>query len=232
MFIPNPHSRLTGMALDGVTPKVDVLAFITGGYTINDQDLLIGPNVHTALIPEAATQPTIVPRSIIDHSNAGKTPSRWQSMWHWIQTPGVVGEQHLQVDMDGQIAQFMPFTVRADCNYKANRWQFGGEWYGALSHETADLGSATLQITPWSLPQFAALAAAHTAECVAYRIRCTQPATWQDSGIGHHNLFPEWSSYIGKTCPGAARIRQMDQLRSVVASNLAAYYHAVGGMCP
>jgi hypothetical protein len=231
-FIDNPHTALTGVALDGRTPKVNVLAYITGGYSINNFGLLVGPNVHTKLIPEAHTQPWITPRNIIDHSNAGSTPSRWQNLLGWINRAEVNGEPHLQFDMDGQVAQFMPFHVRADCNAKANQWSFQGTRFGAISHETADLGAEALPRTPWVPAQFEALVAAHTVECAVYRIRCTATTSWTDSGIGYHSQFPEWSIYKGKTCPGAARIRQMDELRRRVAENLARYYELVGGGCP
>jgi hypothetical protein len=231
-FIPNAHPTLDGVALDGVTPKVDVLAYITGGYSVNNYGLLVGPNVHTRLIPEAHTQPTITPRNIIDHSNAGSTPSRWENLLKWINRPEVNGEPHLQFDMDGQVAQFVPFHVRADCNAKANQWYHHGVRYGAISHETADRGAQELPRTPWSIPQFDALVAAHTVECATYRIRCTATTAWDDSGIGYHSQFPEWSIYKGKTCPGAARIRQMDELRNRVAGNLARYYELTGGGCP
>lgn len=231
-FISNHHPTLSGFARDGVTPKVDVLAYITGGWSINDYGLLVGPNVHTRLIPEAHTQPWITPRNIIDHSNAGSTPSRWENLLKWINRAEVNGEPHLQFDMDGQVAQYVPFHVRADCNAKANAWLFGGTVYGAISHETADLGDAALPRTPWSPAQFEALVAAHTVECAVYRIRCTATTAWNDSGIGYHSQFPEWSIYKGKTCPGAARIRQMDELRRRVAENLAKYYEIVGGSCP
>jgi hypothetical protein len=231
MFIPNPHTTLTGVALDGRTPKVDVLAYITGGYVINDNDLLVGPNVITALLPEDATQPKITPRAGILHSNAGGSPSRWQQLRAFLLRASET-EPHLQHDMDGTIAQLMRYTTRADCNYKANRYLFAGTYYGALSHETADLGAKTLDVTPWPLPQFAGLVGSLTCEAIVYRIRCTATTTWQDSGIGYHSQFPEWSVYKGKTCPGRARILQMDGLRAAIADRVAKYYELCGGGCP
>lgn len=231
-FIPNPHPNLSGVALDGVTPKVDVLAYITGGYSITDQHLLTGPKVTVRLVPEALSQANITPRNIIDHSNAGTTPSRWENLYRWVSRSEVTGEPHLQFDMNGEVAQFVPFDHRADCNAKANGWWFAGTYYGAISHETADLGSAKLPVTVWPLEQFDALVAVHTVECAAYWIRCTPTTGPYDSGIGYHSQFPEWSIYKGKTCPGAARIRQMPELHNRVAANLARYYELVGGGCP
>lgn len=231
MFIPNPHSSLTGVALDGHTPKVDVLAYITGGYVINDNDLLVGPNVVTALLPEDATQPKITPRSSILHSNAGTKGAIWSQLRAFLARASET-EPHLQHDMNGVIAQLMRYTTRADCNYKANRWSFSGTWYGALSHETADNGAATLDVTPWPVPQFAGLVASLTCEAICYRVRCTATTTWTDSGIGYHSQFPEWSVFRGKSCPGKARIRQMDEVRRQVTNNVAKFYELCGGTCP
>jgi hypothetical protein len=66
---------------------------------------------------------------------------------------------------------------------------------------------------------------------VCYGIACTNPTRWDDTGIGHHCQYPEWSSYTGKTCPGAARIRQMDYVRHTVAGMLADYSKATGWQC-
>lgn len=240
MFIANPHPNLHGVALDGHTPKIDVLAFITGGYVIDDRHLLVGPNVHTRLLPEAMSQAIITPRSSIDHSNAGSRPSRWQQLLGWISRTDVTEEPHLQFDLDGAVAQFVPFNRRADCNYRANGWWFAGTYFGALSHETGDEGAATLDRTPWTVRfdagqpamQFDALVGVHIAECVTYRIRCTPTTGPFDSGIGYHSMYPEWSKYTGKTCPGAARIRQMPELWHRVAVGVAAFYEHCGGVCP
>jgi hypothetical protein len=67
---------------------------------------------------------------------------------------------------------------------------------------------------------------------VVYRIPCTSPPYWNSGGIGHHCQFPEWSTFVGKTCPGAARIRQMDWVRGEVAGRVANYHSIVGGSCP
>jgi hypothetical protein len=136
----------------------------------------------------------------------------------------------------------MELNRRADCNFSANRWvdpraPYGA--FGAVSFETQDLGSKTVDRTPWTFPQIGAMVGAITAICVAYNVHCVQPATWDGSGIGHHTLFPyqgigqkAWSNVRGKTCPGAARIAQMDEVRRQVQNRLALYSQTTGWKCP
>jgi len=115
--------------------------------------------------------------------------------------------------------------VRADCNAKANSWLSpSGQRVGAVSIESADLGAATLDVTGWNLDQLGGIIAIGTALVVQEGIACTSPTRWDDTGIGHHCQFPEWSIYKGKTCPGAQRIRQCDYVRGAVANRVADYH--------
>lgn len=213
----------------------DILRFITGGYYIDDTHWLHGPNVVRRPIPESTTQPTIHPRNAILHTNAANRGSA--SLWSWITQASVTGEPHFQVGYT-DLEQYMPLNRRADCNYSANRWLGNGRWYGAISFETQDNGAATLDKTPWTLAQLDHMANTLTAICVVYGMMCTQPATWDGSGIGHHTLFPfqgatrkAWTNVRGKTCPGAARIRQMDYVRAAVAERMANFVRETGFKC-
>ena len=195
-------------------------------YYVNSQHMLIGPNVrHELIVPESTTQPEIYPWSIILHSQAGPRKTFWQSLLKYMNRPDVTLEAHFLVEMDGTIVQTMPLNRRADCNYKANRFKvpFWGSPtgfldVGAISFETQDEGAASLPNTPWTPAQLDAITNAIAAIGHKYGIPYTQPGAWTDRGVGHHSLFPEWSSYTGKTCPGAARIRQMDYVRTTAAS--------------
>lgn len=217
---------------------VTELQKVNGGYYIAHHRL-VGPDVAIRLIPENNTQPKISPRSCILHTNAGAGTAN--SLYGWITNPANNGEPHFQVAMDGHIEQYMELNRRADCNFSANRWDDPtaptGAW-GAISFETQDLGSSSLNRTPWTLPQFQALVGTITAICVAYNVQCVQPATWDASGIGHHSLFPyqgigrkAWTNVRGKTCPGAARIAQMDEVRRQVQHRLALYSQTTGWKC-
>lgn len=194
-------------------------------YYVNSSHMLIGPNVrHELIVPEATTNPEIYPWSIILHSQAGPRRTAWQSLVAYMRRSDITLEAHFLVELDGTIVQTMPLNRRADCNYKANRFRVpfwgspnGQLDVGAISFETQDEGSGTLAHTPWSVPQLDAITNAIAAIGHKYGVPYTQPATWMDRGVGHHSLFPEWSSYTGKTCPGAARIRQMDYVRTTAA---------------
>lgn len=195
-------------------------------YYVNSQHMLIGPNVrHELIMPEATTQPEIYPWSVIMHSQAGPAKTPWSRLVAYMRRTDITLEAHFLVDMDGWITQTMPLNRRADCNFRANRFQVpfwaspnGRLDVGAIAFETQDEGSATLVTTPWTVPQINAMANACAAIGHKYGIPYTQPSHWQDRGIGHHSLFPEWSSFRGKTCPGRARIGQMDYLRMTAAS--------------
>lgn len=223
------HPVLRRQTADGRTWG-DILRFITGGYYIDGEHWLQGPGVVKSPVePEASTQPFIHPFSAILHSNAGSKSAGWRALWLWVRNLSVTGEPHFQVAYDA-IAQFMPLNRRADCNAKANSWLRKGKVVGAISFETQDKGTASLQTTEWSTEQLRWMINALTCISVCYGVWCTQPATWNDSGVGHHSLFREWSLYI-KTCPGAARIRQMDYIRTELAKNLAAFHEHTGWSC-
>lgn len=222
-----------------------VLRWITHDYWIDDQHILHGPNVkYVPVEPEAYTQAIIHPYQGILHSNAGNAKTPWWNLIAYWRRSDIVGEAHIQVDgvdLPATLIQAMPFNRRADCNYKANRFLVRNTYVGAISFEAQDRGSATLAVTQWSVGshdtlssvwgQVDSMVSALTCLSVCYGLWCTVPAYWNDAGIGHHSLFAEWSSFIGKTCPGAARIRQMDYIRQQVANNLAEYSKATGWKC-
>ncbi len=213
--------------------EVGFLQKITEGWSIvphwagNTMDLVFHHDDPTKfvldLLPEAKTQPYIIPRSVILHTNAGPAYTRWQSLVLYFKRADIGIEPHGQVDWDGKLAQTMPLNRKADCNYKANGWYFGSKYYGAISFETADLGWPTLDKTPWTLGQVDTLIKLNTLIVAYLTDDCGQCATWDDSGIDYHSKFKEWSVYVGKTCPGYARIMQMDYIRQRVADNIARF---------
>ncbi len=241
-----PHPALAAKSTDGQHKLADLLAEENAGYIINAEHLLLNltnpSSVVIKLLPEAANQKTIKPRLVIQHTNGGPHSSDLQALFGFRSQPGIDIEAHLQVQLDGVIGQFMPFNRVADANFHANRFIHNGVAFGAISHETQDHGFKHLELAkdPWTMEQLAAIIGATTAECVVYNIRCNQPAEWNDSGIGHHSLFPflgegvlgAWSKFQGKVCPGKARIAQMDFLRSQVAQRMAKFYVRSGGRCP
>jgi hypothetical protein len=187
-------------------------------YYVNSQHMLIGPGVrHELVMPEAQTQPDIYPWSVILHSQSGPARTPWERLVAFMRRADIGMEAHFLVNMDGTTIQTMPLNKRADCNFRANRWgvPFMGDTLhvGAISFETQDDGHPTLATTPWTPPQTEAIASAVAAIGHKYGVPYTSPIAWNDRGVGFHSQFREWSSFTGKTCPGAARIRQMDWIR-------------------
>ena len=195
-------------------------------FYVNSQHLLMGPGVRHELLPEAFSQPEILPWSVILHSNAGPRYTKWEALKNYMARKDITIESHFQVDLDGTIVQYMPLNRRADCNAKANLMKvpwFGGttQAVGAVSFETADEGYATLEQTPWTLAQANQIAQAIAAIGHKYGVPYVSPAYWNDRGVGYHSQFKEWSVYTGKTCPGRTRIQQMDWIRRTAAETCA-----------
>jgi|CXWL01.1.fsa_nt_gi hypothetical protein len=206
---------------------------VNEGHWIDPDGWLQGPRALAQPIPEARTQTVIVPRSVIHHTNAAPHYTRWQALISYWRRTDIGIEAHSQIDRDGLFVQAIPMTRRADCNARANQWTGpDGRTYGALSWETADDGSGTLQTTPWTVEQLATIIAADTAACVTYGIACTDGAKWTDSGLFAHNRFPEFSVYKGKTCPGRARTAQLDYVRHEVAVRVMEFHRRNGTSCP
>lgn len=189
-------------------------------WWVDSNHTLQGPKVIEpgVFLPEALTQAKIEPYSIILHSQSGPKKTVWTSLFNFWKRSDITGEAHFIVNMDGTIKQSLPLNVRADCNYKANSFKVGVSTVGAISFETQDNGAITLAETPWTVEQLDTLTNVIAAIGHKYGIPYTQPAKWNDRGVGHHSLFPEWSTFVGKTCPGPARIRQMDYIRQTSAS--------------
>lgn len=176
------------------------------GYYIDRNHQLQGPKViHDFIVPEAFTQPEIKPRTVILHSQAGPRKTPWQALVSYMKRSDITLEAHFLIEMDGTVVQTMPTHKRADCNYKANPF--------AIAIETQDNGYPTLATTPWTPEQAEAIANVVAAVGHKYGIPYTSPTNYLDGGVGYHSQFPEWSTFKGKTCPGAARIRQMDWVR-------------------
>lgn len=234
-----PHPNLMKLVKDGSVSRYQILDELVH-VTVDRNGWLHGPNITHFILPENDTQTPIAPRNVILHTNAGPHRTPWAKLMAYIARKDITGEPHFQLagalatitnPGDLKLVQSMSVQVRADCNAKANSWWRANKRVGAISFETEDLGAASLQFTPWSIPQLHTLVAAITAICATYGIACATPTRWDDTGIGYHSQFPEWSIYKGKTCPGAARIRQMDYIRNTVAYYLAIYAERTGWRC-
>src|SRR5688572_9113548 len=124
----------------------------TKDYYVNRGSWIVSPKVVVDPIPEAATQPVIVPRLAIFHSNAAPAMTLPEKLVAYWRRSDITGEGHFQV-ATGTTRQAMPLNRRADCNYKANSFWLNGVLYGAISFETEDNGYPTLDVTPWTFDQ-------------------------------------------------------------------------------
>lgn len=168
------------------------------------------------LLPEARQQPAIKPTQLIFHSIvAAWTPRRTYEYWR----DSTSLESHFGLGYDGDLAQYLPTTIRADANAGANRRADGT---GAISVETA---SNTKASDPWTNAQLAELIALGVWAHQEHGIPVRACRTADGPGIGYHSLHRAWST-SGTACPGAARIAQF---RDVVMPGIAA---AVAGTEP
>lgn len=196
---------------------------------------LVGPLSNWKPIPENSTQSKIEPYSLILHSNAGLTGASWYNLWAYMNRSDVTGEPHFDIDMNGNLVQAMSIFRRADCNASANQWtkilpNGTRVSVGAISIETGDNGSASLDNTPWGLGQLSGIIAIGTALACQYGTGCNEVLTWDGHGIDYHTKFPyigigqkAWSIYAGKTCPGRARKLQTPWIRQAVAERVINY---------
>lgn len=227
------HPSFMGNTLSGDNTKENVARYLAGGLILNSEGWFEGPTCNIAPVePEASTQAKIKPIGSILHSNAAPRYTKAIALLLYWRRKDVNGEAHFQVDDSGIGTQAIPIFRKADCNAKGNFFYKNGQPRGYISYETSDFGGATLSTTPWSLGQLEFMIATNFLMCAAEGTACSQCPTPYSSGIDYHSKFPEWSIYKGKTCPGAARIRQMDYVRTEVAKRLAEYFSQCGGSCP
>lgn len=157
-------------------------------------------------LPENAGQSRIQPTQFIFHTEAGHGQTSNDASWKYWNRPDITIEAHFLLDMGGNMLQAMGVFTRADNNARANA--------RAVSIETQDLGGDSVEVTPWTPEQIEQLAG-----LVAWlhlhpqiNLPLEQCLSWSAPGYGGHYLFPEWSIYKGKTCPGATRRMQIPQV--------------------
>lgn len=177
------------------------------------------PEMILALLPQDASQAKVIAWSGINHTQAGNNKTFWTNLQSWWRRPEAGGtEAHVVTEMDGLLVQFMRLTRRADCNFKANGWYQPDVGYvGAISIEHQDSGWGPGKPNgsqDWPPPQFETTCQFWAAVCVWADIPVQDVVPdWNDRGISYHSKHDEWSKYVGKTCPGWARINQMDAMR-------------------
>jgi len=185
---------------------------------LNGADLY--PYAEYRPIPEATTQPVIVPWLFMLHTMANPGSVTPGQLWNYINRGDVTGEPHLILGYDTFI-QALPFTVRADNNAKANSWYVGNQRVGAVSVETQDNGSNVdpgIAHTPWNDYQVEHLVGVSLFLHLRYGVPFARCPKWDSRGIDGHRAHPEWSIYVGKTCPGQTRWEQIPAIISAAAA--------------
>jgi hypothetical protein len=155
------------------------------------------------LLPEATTQPRIVPRLVVLHTNAGSSSTSPAQLRAFMARADINVECHFDIGMQGDVWQFMPCNVRADCNAQANPF--------AISIETQDTGSGPLNSTPWTAGQVDAIVKLLAWLRDEWQIPMVRAAHWSGSGVGAHRDFPQWSA-AAHSCPGNARFAQLPDI--------------------
>ena len=146
------------------------------------------------LLPQAATQPRIVPWSVILHTVVGN-PTLDAFFTYWSSNPDGQ-EGHLGMRVGGAATQYMPLDMRADSNFRANSFitTVNGTptLCGAVSVETGDnyyAGDPRLGMGWTQLGQRAALEDLLVQICrttgIPARV-CRDPF---DRGIGFHAMW-------------------------------------------
>lgn len=153
-------------------------------------------------LPEAQSQPSIVPTIAIVHSIVGSA----RSAYNYFRDSTSI-ESHWILPKTGEAWQCMEADRSADANYKVNRWKDGSTYRGALSMETEDNGNPNTD--PWTDHQLIELIDwfrwCHDTFGIPLRV-CRTPF---EPGIGFHSLHPyHWTNSPGKTCAGTIRNRQ------------------------
>ena len=152
------------------------------------------PGVSHRLLPQAQTQPAIVPWSVILHTVVGN-PTLDAFFTYWSSN-SAGQEGHLGMRVSGATAQFMPLDVRADSNFRANSFiaDVNGvpSVCGAVSIETGDnyySGDPTLGMGWTQLGQRRTLEDLVVQICRTTGIPARVCRNPFDRGIGYHSMW-------------------------------------------
>lgn len=160
-------------------------------------------------LPEHGSQASIVPRQWIVHTFVDSVRMTTDKMQDYFEFSSDL-ESHTILGW-AEHQQLMDFDRKADANYKANRFQIGDVWYGAISTETEDDGDP--EGKPWNAYQIKELIRFGVWLNRTFGIPPVLPKNWNDPGMGYHSLHPLiWTPHRGKTCPGSTRIKQFKEV--------------------
>lgn len=168
-------------------------------------------------IPEAFSQPNIVPRGVVFHTGVSNSKSLY-GFWTSPSSEGV--ESHFYLQKEGTAEQYVGTETRADCQVDGNPYCISVEsWDGAGVVWTRDAdipGWNTAQID-W-IVDF--LVWVHREHGIPMRMM----RFMGDSGIGYHRQFigprPSFATKP-RECPGDRKIAQLPGILVLVNKKLA-----------
>ena len=170
------------------------------------ESMAVYPNARFLPLPENNTQPRIRPISVIVHTHVGN-PTLEGARSALLNADG---EHHFNLRVGGvELAQYIDTEVRADNNWKANSFEFGGRRSGAISIETGDKfrsGDPDLNHSFSDLDEF---------EPTFGRYDVSKAF-----GGGTALLNNPWTNALGKTCPGRGKIDEFPRLLKAVQHRL------------
>lgn len=174
-------------------------------------------------LPQARTQPTIQPVGVVLHTAV----SNGSSLYDYFNGRSGGIEAHFYLREDGSFEQYMPTTVRADCQLDGNSWLDGSIRKGFISVESWDgypNGWANdSDVPPWNLKQLVSLAALLAWLSKTHGIPLEKATGPHGVGIGWHRQFTNTSPYKWNqthACPGDRRIAQIPGLTGDAKSQL------------
>jgi hypothetical protein len=153
---------------------------------------------------ENQSQPTIVPRIGILHSQAGVG-----SLHGFFQRSSNL-ESTFWIGTDGTVEQYGDFNRRMDANYLANPFAFSVETENHIEYARA----ARWDDDPWSAEQVAAITRLLAWSSAEWGIKRQLATSWNGEGYGWHIQFgtPGYWTPVAKACPGRRRIQQFQQI--------------------
>lgn len=115
-------------------------------------------------------------------------------------------ESHFYIRLDGKIEQYRSVLREADANLGANSYVIGGVRHGAVSIETAGLGSGV-----WNAAQLESIKELvlwlNKEHGIKLQPVLTPNPSKDQGGVSYHTRFRSWSP-VAKSCPGPKRIEQ------------------------
>lgn len=150
--------------------------------------------------------PPIIVVGAILHVDAGNSAD----LFNYFKNASGGIESHFHVPKDGPVQQYRDTGYEADANLKANSFRGkDGRTYGFVSIETQGMDAG--QWNEWQLQNIKRLLSWLSVTHNFPLRKCDNP---QGPGVGYHTMFgaPGPWTPVAKSCPGADRVRQFNEV--------------------